>query len=86
MDWVEITYGARWDSSPSPQRYQIWRMECNHCNFHVEPGSFRQYDEHRKEHPQPYGNLASLAHARKLMREHLRSHEHHGSECPKCRI
>lgn len=71
--WTETTYGARWSNSPSPQKYQIWRMSCIHCDFEISPSSFRQYDETRAEHPQAYGNFASIAHARKVMREHVRN-------------
>ena len=71
--WIEIPYGARWSNAPNPQRYQIWKMECLHCKFSLEPQQFRVYDEHRKEHPQPYGNFASISHARKKMREHVQT-------------
>lgn len=69
--WSEVTYGARFLHSPSPQRYQIWRMECHSCDFYIEPLHFRSRDDLRKDHPQAYGNLASISHARKLMREHV---------------
>ncbi len=75
---AEITYGARWMNSPSPQRYQIWRMECVHCEFFIEPSRLRQYNEDRKEHPQAYGNFASIAHARKVMREHIQKEHANG--------
>lgn len=70
-DWTETTYGARWMNTPSPQRHQIWRMSCIHCAFYLDPGDFRRYDETRKDHPQPYGNLASISHARKVMKDHM---------------
>jgi len=69
--WLETTYGARWMNTPSPHKYQIWQMSCVHCDFKIEPSQFRAYDEHRKDHPQPYGNFASISHARKVMREHV---------------
>lgn len=72
--WGEVTYGSRWMNAPSPQCYQIWRMECVDCEFFVEPSNFRRYDESRTEHPQAYGNFASIAHARKIMREHRKGH------------
>lgn len=71
-EWSETTYGARWPSTPSPGKYQIWQMECAQCDFKIEPSHFRRYDDYRKDHPQPYGNFASIAHARKLMRDHIR--------------
>ena len=70
--WAETTYGARWDNTPSPGCYQIWRMECHHCDFYVEPSQFRRYDETRTEHPHAYGNFASISHARKVMRDHFK--------------
>lgn len=70
--WSEITYGARWPSTPSPASHQIWQMECVHCDFKIDPGRFRMYDEHREDHPMPYGNFASISHARKLMKDHIR--------------
>jgi hypothetical protein len=73
--WIEQTYGSRWPSTPSPQKYQIWRMECIHCDFHLDPGRFRRYDDSRVGHEWPYGNFASIAHARKLMREHAKTHQ-----------
>lgn len=75
--WIEQTYGSRWMNSPSPQRHQIWRMECLRCEFKLEPSTFRHYDEFRADHPEPYGNFASISHARKLMREHVEK-EHKG--------
>lgn len=72
-DWIELTYGSRWMNTPSPQRHQIWRMECLQCKFAVEPSTFRVYDEFRKDHPQPYGNFASISHARKVMRQHIKT-------------
>ncbi len=69
--WIETTYGARWPNTRSPRKYQIWRMTCIHCGFHLDPCDYRHYDEYRKDHPQPYGNMASISHARKVIREHV---------------
>lgn len=73
--WVEVTYGARWPSDSSAQRYQIYQMECIHCDFKIDPGRFRMWSDHREDHPQPYGNFASISHARKLMRDHVKTHK-----------
>ena len=69
--WSETTYGAVRVNIPSPQCYQIWRMECNHCDFFIEPSKFRRYRE-GDEDKKIYGNFASISHSRKLMREHVR--------------
>lgn len=71
IHWIETNYGSRWMSTPSPRKYQIWRMTCVHCEFYIDPGTFRTYQESRTDHPFPYGNMASISHARKLMKEHV---------------
>jgi len=78
--WTETTYGARWPSTLGSGYYQIWQMACVHCDFKLEPQQYRHYDEHRTEHPQPYGNFSSISHARKVMRDHIRD-KHEGAKC-----
>ena len=84
-EWVELTRGAlsNWpESIPSQYRHQLVRLECKECGYKIEPGDFRRYDETRKDHPMPYGNFASVSHARKLMREHIREeHSFGGDTC-----
>lgn len=72
--WGEPSHGALSifpDTMPSQYRHQIARLECAFCDFSIDPAEFRRTDMTREPHPQPYGNMASVAHARKLMRDHL---------------